>query len=345
MENDDRSDPPPSGDPNPPVPLDTIPLHSTNLLTVLDEKGVIRYESPSIERIFGFEPATLVGDQVAEYFHPGDRQQVVQAFERVVDSGEYTIEAVEYRHKHANGSYVWVESVASSNPTPEGYYIVNTRDITVQKARERELERTNARLEEFATVVSHDLRNPLSVAAGRLELVREDCSSEHLDAIKRAHQRIDELIDDVLALARVGKTVGDTGSVAVSEIAETSWQAIAAPKADIELESNTVIEADESACQQLFENLFRNAVEHGGEGITITVGDLADGFFVEDDGPGIPEENRTAVLEPGYSTSSNGTGFGLNIVQDIASAHGWKLHITSSSEGGARFEFSNVETK
>ncbi len=87
------------------IPLDVLPLHSTNLLTVLDENGIIHYESPSIERIYGYEQDELVGEQVAEYFHPDDREDVVSAFQRVVSSEEYTVEAVEYRHRQADGAY------------------------------------------------------------------------------------------------------------------------------------------------------------------------------------------------------------------------------------------------
>jgi PAS domain S-box-containing protein len=92
------------------IPLGEIPLHSTNLLTVLDEHGTIQYESPAIERIYGFEQAELVGEPVANYFHPGDRERVLAAFERVVTGEGDEIEAVEYRHECADGTYCWVES-------------------------------------------------------------------------------------------------------------------------------------------------------------------------------------------------------------------------------------------
>jgi len=81
------------------------------------------------------------------------------------------------------------------------------RDITGRKRRERELERRNERLDEFASIVSHDLRNPLNVAAGRLELAREEHDSDHLEAVARAHDRMATLIDDLLTLAREGVDV------------------------------------------------------------------------------------------------------------------------------------------
>ncbi len=76
----------------------------------------------------------------------------------------------------------------------------------------------------------------------------------------------------------------------------------------------------------------RNAVEHGGEDVTVTVGELDDGFYVEDDGPGIPENARDNVFDVGYSTTEDGTGFGLSIVKQVADAHGWTIRVTDGSE-------------
>jgi signal transduction histidine kinase len=100
---------------------------------------------------------------------------------------------------------------------------------------------------------------------------------------------------------------------------------------------------DESRIQKLFANLFRNAREHAGEDAAVRVGTLPDGFYVADDGPGIPPEKRDAVLTSGFTTSEKGTGFGLSIVTQIAEAHDWEVTIADSSDGGARFEFQGVE--
>jgi signal transduction histidine kinase len=103
------------------------------------------------------------------------------------------------------------------------------------------------------------------------------------------------------------------------------------------------IGADRGRLRQLFENLVRNAVEHGGDGVTVRVGELPEGFAVEDDGPGIDPADREGVFDAGYSTDRHGTGFGLNIVEQIATAHGWNLRLTESETGGARFEVTGVE--
>jgi signal transduction histidine kinase len=104
--------------------------------------------------------------------------------------------------------------------------------------------------------------------------------------------------------------------------------------------------ADPDRLQQLFENLFRNAVEHAGDDVTIRVGALdGDGFYIEDDGPGIPEDKREKVFDSGFTTNRDGTGFGLAIVMEIVEAHGWQISVTEGDTGGARFEVTNVELR
>ncbi len=114
-------------------------------------------------------------------------------------------------------------------------------------------------------------------------------------------------------------------------------------------ESNTddtsaTAKADENRLRQLFGNLFRNAIEHGGNDVTITVGDLDDGFYVADNGSGIPDEERDQVFEAGHTSAETGTGLGLSIVKEIADAHDWTVSATESSEGGARFEIIGVQS-
>jgi signal transduction histidine kinase len=75
----------------------------------------------------------------------------------------------------------------------------------------------------------------------------------------------------------------------------------------------------------------------------VRVGTFDGGFYVEDDGPGIPKEKRETVLQAGYSSDADGTGFGLAIVKEIVEAHGWEIRVTESEEGGARFEIAGVD--
>ncbi|QHS15917.1 PAS domain-containing protein [haloarchaeon 3A1-DGR] len=244
-----------------------------------------------------------------------------------------------------------------------------------------ELRDRNERLERFASIVSHDLRNPLNVAIGRLDLAMEADESDatadeadgdtgddrredddrgedhdrredddrrnHLAAIERSLDRMDALITDLLTLARQGEAITGTESVTLADCCRDCWATVETAAADLSVRTDAVVRADRSRVTQLLENLFRNAVEHGGRDVTITVGVLpdGDGFYVADDGPGIPETERDHVFEAGHSTADDGTGFGLSIVREIATAHGWNVRVVDADSGGARFEFTGVDVE
>jgi PAS domain S-box-containing protein len=207
-----------------------------------------------------------------------------------------------------------------------------------------ELERQNDRLKEFASILAHDLRNPLNVATGEVDLAREEHGSNRLDRVAANLDRMEALIDDVLALARDGETVTETEPVDLGATVERGWRNVATADGTLAVETNARIYADGSRLQQLLENLLGNAIEHVGEEVTVTVADLDDGFYVEDDGPGIPDAERDDVFESGYTTSGEGTGFGLAIVREIAGAHDWTVAVTDGETGGARFEITGVES-
>ncbi|WP_276274170.1 PAS domain S-box protein [Haloarcula litorea] len=217
------------------------------------------------------------------------------------------------------------------------------RDISERKERERELKRQNQRLDEFASVVSHDLQNPLSVAVGGIDLAKEECDSEHLERTERALDRMEDLIEDLLGLARGDEPVTDSKPVDLARIAQECWKNVKTTDATLVIEADRMVYADESRLMQLFENLSSNAVEHGGSGVTVTVGSLDDGFYIEDDGCGIPTDEYDDVFTPGHSSSDDGTGFGLSIVKQIVAAHDWEIRLTEGTAGGARFEITSVD--
>jgi anti-sigma regulatory factor (Ser/Thr protein kinase) len=215
-------------------------------------------------------------------------------------------------------------------------------ELFQQRATAR-IEQQRDQLEEFASVVSHDLRNPLGVVQGYLDLAEKTGDPEHFERCRNALDRMGALIDDLLVLAREGEAIAETESLSLAELTRESWSFVGTEEARLIVETDAVIHGDWSRLQQLFENLFRNAVEHAGEDVTVRVGRLADGIYVEDDGPGIPEGDREAVFDDGYSTSRKGTGFGLTIAEQIVDAHGWEIAVTGSDDGGARFEITGVD--
>lgn len=237
-----------------------------------------------------------------------------------------------------------------------GARVVLLSDVTERHRQADRLERQNKQLERFASVLSHDLRNPLSVAQGYVDLLTEETDSLYTEKVVGALARMETMVDDTLELTRQGRVVTDPDPVSIGEITTDAWANVVTGSATLVVESDRTVVGDAHRIQRLLENLFRNAVEHGSTGVrtvsgggdvvgpTVTVADLADGFVVCDDGPGIPAADRDVVLDFGYSTTESGTGLGLSIVTEIADAHGWDVHVTEAASGGARFEFSGVRT-
>lgn len=216
------------------------------------------------------------------------------------------------------------------------------RDITPLKERERQLTRQNERLDQFASMVSHDLRNPLNAAIVRSQLLAETSEDEHHVELEKALARMDAMIDEMLTLARAGIAREETEEVNLQQLVTETWEMVQTEGGTLEMELNwsNTVQANPDLLQHVFENLFRNAIEHNDSPVTVRVGTIErpGGFYVEDDGGGLPEDGRDTIFEHGYTTNDEGAGLGLTIVRDILDGHGWEVKVTDSNEGGTRFE-------
>ena len=317
-------------------------------ILVEDESRQVLIANERLFKLFEFpgSPKELVGEDC-------DRlaRDVSQQFERPPEFVERIDELIAEREPVDNESLTLADGRTFERsyrpielPESEGNLWVY-RNVTDRTERKRELERQNERLEEFTSVVSHDLRNPLSVARGRLELAREECDSDHLDHIERMHGRIETLIEDLLTLAREGTSVSTREQVGLPALVEGCAGNVEIDSSAVVVGIERTVLADRSRLKQVFENLLRNAAEHGEGDVSMRIGELDDkeGFYVEDDGPGIAADDRKQVFEAGYSSTREGTGFGLSIVKEIVEAHGWEIRVTEGTNGGARFEITGVE--
>ena len=200
------------------------------------------------------------------------------------------------------------------------------------------------RLETIGSILSHDLSSPLTVARAYLDEAMDSGDLDDLEKVRLAIDRVDEITSGLEAFARTGRAVDELHEVDLGVAAEDCWTLVDARAATLVTADTEVILADEQRLRQLLDNLFSNAVQHAGPDVTVRVGTVDDrtGFFVEDDGPGIPEEERDRVFEHGYSGSDEHSGFGLGIVRGIVEAHGWNIDVGESETGGARFEVTGV---
>jgi len=311
-------------------------------MAILGTDGTYNFVNQAHADIYGYpSPEAFSGETWRVCYSEDELARFDEAvMPRLAEEGEWRGEAVGVRE---DGSTFPQE--LSLSLTDDGRTICVVRDITERKRRERELERKKEQLDEFAGVVSHDLRNPLNIAQGRVELAKQDSDSEHLADAADAIDRCFALVDNLLTLAREGRAVGETDPVDLESVATECWENVETDAGALTVRTEQTIQADRSRLKQLLENLLRNAVEHGGEDVTVTVDDHSDGFYVADDGRGLPDGERSRLFEAGYSTAGGGTGFGLDIVETIADAHGWDVRATESEAGGARFVFSSVESR
>ncbi|MBV0903889.1 receiver/sensor box histidine kinase [Haloarcula salina] len=332
--------------------FDDLTEHTSVMLWVFaGDWSELLFVNSVYEDLYG-RPVDALEENPMEFMtaiHPADQERVAEAIQGV-SAGESV--AAEFRITRPDDDQRWVR--AEAEPVLENGSVARvvgySRDITERKRRER-------RLEAFANVVSHDLRGPLDVARGQLELARSTGGEEHFEAVERAHRRIETLVEDLLALAAGGDAALDLEAVPLGTVAEQCWQDTDAEGATLDLAADAVFLADPERLRQLLANLVGNAVAHGpvaradgraegvtldGTDLTVTVGELDDGFYVADDGTGIPADERERVFEPGYG-SADGSGYGLCIVEQIAEAHGWSVDVCESEGGGARFEVTGVE--
>ena len=341
---------------------------SSDYVLICSEDGSIDYISPGVEATLGYSLDELTGDNAFKLIHPSDKERAESVFSEMVANPSIDRE-IEYRTRASDGEYRWTEARGSNYPDDPliNGVMVTIRDVTERKHREEELERTNEFLDEFARVVSHDVATPLGVIENKARLIEITQDTSHAADIYEATERVQSLIDDLEALAREGNQVGDIGSVELAGVSRDAWETVESPHGELVVESSTAIDADRGRLQQLLENLLVNAVEHSGHddtsvaisdgsgqrrrstaaseparastpGVTIRVGTFSEGFYVADDGPGIPADDRETVFEQGYTTADEGTGLGLAIVDRIADGHGWEVTVTDSETGGARFE-------
>jgi len=317
----------------------------------------------------GPAPADVAGKTDAEVYNEIDAGDTTTDDQEVIEEGREIHRKVESHgqppaeHWSRTTKVPWVDD----DGTIRGL-VGMSQDITDLKYKERELAEQNERLERFADYVSHDLKNPLQVAMGYVGVARGGEHDTELARAEDALDRMDEMLDDLRHTVRGDDVPESEGSpiVTLDDLVREVWESIETGDATLEVafESPVTVVATHADLRPLFENLFKNAVEHGSTsprsssthessiehgstngdatGLTVRVGPLPDGFYVADDGHGIPADEREEVLEEGYTTAETGTGTGLALVDEIADEHRWRLEIAASEADGAKFEFHNA---
>ena len=242
------------------------------------------------------------------------------------------------------------------------------RDVSARRRAElaleeraRDLERSNAELEQFAYVASHDLSEPLRMVSSYLQLLRrryhgqiDEDADAFIDYAVEGANRMRALIEDLLAYSRAGRSERphepvDTSRL-VADVAETLRAQARAEHADIEWSELPVVTGDGGQLTQLFQNLIGNGVKFVAPGVRphVQVGAVRDGeqwrFTVDDNGVGIAPHQLERVFGMFQRLHTRdqfeGTGIGLAIAKKVVEHHGGTIRAIGREQGGTRFEFT-----
>ena len=328
--------------------LDAILEHTTTPMFMKAADGRHLLVNRGYRELFGLSPGEAVGE-TDETLHPPERAATLTATdETALETGE-AVESEDVLEIDGRDRTFLVTEVplydvgtAADSDEPVGVFGV-AQEVTDRLDRERHRRRRDDQIDALAGVLSHDLATPVSTARGRLEAAAETGDPDHVAAAADAVERIDEIRTELARVLRDGTFVDELTPVALADAADRVWATLETETASLRTRTDAVVAADERALERLLGNLLCNAVAHGGDGVTVTVGATPDGFYVADDGPGVPPADRDRVFEPGVSSRDGAEhGMGLVSVSQIATAHEWDVSVTESADGGARFELAGV---
>lgn len=341
----------------------------SDVVSIVAEDGTIKYQSPNSPQIKGWEREELVGQNMLEYIHPDDRPHVVEEFGSLIDVSGYIEKRIEFRFQTKDSGWLWLEATGTSPgpDTPIDGYITTSRDISARKEREqeleetrRELEQSNEKLEQFAYVASHDLQEPLRMISSYIELLEQELgdelageTKEYMSFAADGADRMQTMIDGLLQYSRV-QTDADAfetvdSDAVLDEVLQNLELKIEESGAEISREPLPTVSADRSQLGQVFQNLIKNAIEHGDENTVVeipaTENEDHTEFAVADNGPGIPADRQNEIFDIfDKGGESDGTGIGLAVCQQIIQRHSGDIRVESTEGEGTTFYFTIPET-
>lgn len=332
----------------------------------VQDRPVVRSVNQAFVETFGYTAGEIVGESLREYIVPEDyaasRSPPAEQTDAELRAGravtrrahdcvrEFLLQEI----PHEAGGDQYVFKIFTDISQQKRQEVELQREVQQLTAETRQLEHEREKLEQFASVLSHDLRNPISIAEGYLAQIKTEDNEENVEVIERALSRMNALIDDTLTLKEQTEPVEDVTHRSIAGLAESAWEFVDTGDSELRVVDRFELLCHEDRTSRLLENVFRNAIDHNEQPVVIRVGihdtlttstrgDTKKAFFISDDGCGIPEDKREQMFEVGETTSREGTGLGLPIIKRIAEAHGWNVQAVESFDGGAKFVFTNVD--
>ncbi|WP_418285075.1 PAS domain-containing sensor histidine kinase [Halorubrum sp. DTA46] len=326
-----------------------------DLFYVVDGEGRFRQWNKGIRSITGYSDDEIETMDPLDFIVEEDRERVADNMAKTLETGDRRVEAP-IRTKR--GEQVPMEFVASAIDTPSDESMIAGigRDISERKRRQQQLKESNERLEQFAYAASHDLQEPLRMVSSYLQLIEErygdvldDDGQEFLDFAVDGADRMREMIDGLLAYARV-ESAGDSFEpveldAVVADVRDALQMLCDEHQADITVDSLPRVTGDRGQLRQLFQNLLENAIANSGDAPPqIHISAERDGdrwlIAVRDEGIGIDPTDADRIFEVFQSLDApgeNGSGIGLALCKRIVERHGGDIRVDSSLGEGATF--------
>lgn len=317
-------------------------IEETNdIISVVDTDGRFQYQSPSIERILGHSPADTIGEFAWEYIHPDDSDEVKTAFTSWVTTDQASLEPIEYRARHADGSWRWMEASGRAHtdtPGVEGY-LINSREITARKERQQQLAL-------FDRVLRHNLRNDMNVIRGSADTIQQTGSGDVTRLAGKIRKMSNKLLAatekqrEITQLLREPPTRSEIELKPLLAEIQSRLQSTH-PEATIRIDCENPIQLQVGdKFVYALEELITNAIIHNDgddPSVAVTVEQTAERvrITVADNGPQISEMERDVIQHPeNRSPLYHGSGLGLWLVRLIISRSGGTVQFVDTDEDG-----------
>ena len=326
--------------------------YASDVITIVDAEGKIRYQSPNSERIKGWAPETLVGENILDYVHPEDRDQVIEQFSGLVEGSGVIKETTEFRFRTKERGYIWlsVTGTAPGEEIPIDGYVTMSRDVSRRKAYEQRIREQRDDLETLNEVLRHDIRNDLQLIQGAAETLNEHVDEEGREFLATVRESADNAVSLTESAGDLAEVMlqsdGEIGSVSLDRILSEQIDALRATSPEAAVTVDDVPQVDVRAGELLasvFKNLLTNAVQHNHTAeprirIWAEQDDEHVRVHVADNGPGVRDELKDEIFGKGEKgLESPGTGIGLYLVRTLVESYGGSVRVEDNEPDGAVF--------
>jgi PAS domain S-box-containing protein len=316
-----------------------IAENMSDMIRVIDAEGKVIYASPSHKTVLGLSPEEIIGSMVFEAVHPDDIEKTQKAFEDAFAASSRP--RAEYRIRHADGHYLWVETIGDLLFDGDGTIsgtVMSTRDITERKRAEEKAKSHYGYLMQINKILRHDLTNDLTVILSALSLY-EDTKNDEL--LKDASGHVEKGVDLIRRMRELEAFISEYRELKVYNIREIIEKVTENyPSIAFEIEGDCRIMADESLAS-VIDNLVRNAVVHGRTdriSVSIEGGANTCEVRIADYGEGIPDDIKSQIFDEGFTYGkSDQTGIGLHIVKKAMDTYGGQVYVEDNKPQGTAF--------